>query len=461
MAEPAAARRRRLVGVAAPRIAPPVPAKSLIREYEAAAKDVGIKLMPWQTTAARYMTARDGKRWRYRNVAVVVSRQNGKTELLLPRILMGLRMGRRMLHTAQNREVPRDTFLRLAELLAGDPLIKAIRWANGQEVIQATNGGKYTLVAPRPGVRGRAVDDVFLDEVREYKTFDLIAGIRPTMTASPDPQIVYLSNAGDADSVVLNDLRRRGEAATDARLAYLEWSAAPERASSDKDGWAEANPALGTTIQLDTLEDAHENLPPAQFETEHLCRWVITTQPKVVPDATWMALRATLEKPLRPFLGISMDISGGRASAALAWQQSDGTIATRVIADVTGDPIDTDRLGADLRDEAIRAGVVQVFYDPVTDSDLARHFRESKTLNGREYANASELFARSVAGGRLRWDGAENVADDLAWAARKPHESGAWMVVKAKADRPITALLATVRAVWQAAGPKQEAPRIY
>ena len=135
-------------GIAKPRIAPPTPARSLLAEYEATAADLGISLMPWQRIAARYMTATVGKSWRWRSVCIVVARQNGKTELLLPRIVMGLRQGRRILHTAHNRMLPRDTFLRLASALNGDPDVVDIRFANGQEVIRYANGGRYTLVAP-------------------------------------------------------------------------------------------------------------------------------------------------------------------------------------------------------------------------------------------------------------------------------------------------------------------------
>ena len=199
-----------------------MPAKSLIAEYRKAAADLGISLMPWQETAARYLTAVEGDRWRYRSVAVVVSRQNGKTELLVPRIVMGLRMGRRMIHTAQNRFIPRETFLRIAGQLMNDPLVSEVRYANGQEVIKYANGGRYTLVAPNPNVRGDAVDDVFIDEVREQRDFELIAALKPTLTASRNPQIVYLSNAGDAGSVVLNDLRARAADDPDARLPRVE-----------------------------------------------------------------------------------------------------------------------------------------------------------------------------------------------------------------------------------------------
>src|SRR3990172_7728365 len=370
MALLAAVTRPLLTGSSTPRIAPPRPLRSLRVEYRAAARELGIGLMPWQRLAGAFMTALNRKRWRYREVCVVVARQNGKTSLLLPLILMHLRRGNRILHTAQNRAIPRETFLTLARLLNGSEEVTEIRFANGKELIRFKNGGRYTLVAPRPGVRGYSVDIVLLDEVREQRSFDLLASVKPTLTASRNPQIVYLSNAGDSDSVVLNDLRRRGESG-DESLAYLEWSASPDRTLDDVDGWIEANPALGITIQLETLVDFHGSIPPALFETEHLCRWVISMQPRLVSDAKWEQTRGILEATsVRPAMAVAMDASSKRASAALAWQQTSGQLALRVIADVHGDPIDTDRLGTELRDMALRLGVVAVGFDDWTDKEL-------------------------------------------------------------------------------------------
>src|SRR6188474_1670074 len=93
-------------GSTAPRVAPPLPVAPLAAELEAAAAGVGLKLWPWQSTAARYLMAQQDGRWRYREVCIVVARQNGKTTLLIPRILWGLAQGRRIVHTAQNREIP-------------------------------------------------------------------------------------------------------------------------------------------------------------------------------------------------------------------------------------------------------------------------------------------------------------------------------------------------------------------
>lgn len=452
-------RTSRAVGKASPRIAPPVPTRSVIAEYRQAAADIGMKLVPWQDRAGRYMTAIDGKRWRYREVCIVVGRQNGKTEMLKPRILMGLRRGERILHTAQNRTVPRETFLDLARQLAKDPLLAEIRFANGQELIRFTNGGRYMLVAPRPGVRGFAVDTVLLDEVREFTDYDVIAAIKPTITASRNPQLIYTSSAGWDESVVLNDIRKRSG---DDDLAYLEWSAHPDRAIDDIEGWREANPAMGQTdLSLSTLEWCYRSETQAVFETERLCRWVTAMSPRLVHQGDWDRAHGIIESPRRPYLGVSLDPSGTRASAVLAWQQTDGRVACRVVAEVHGSPIDTDAFGVELRSAAVKLGVFGIGFDDWTDRELSKYFRKPKPVGGREFANASDTFVRAVEGGRLIWQDAEEIGADLPWTARKPHESGAWTAVKAAEDHPITAVLAAIRAVWLASGPRPVAPRIH
>jgi len=447
-----------LLGRVEPTFAPPVPARSLLKAYEAAARELGIKLMPHQRLAARYLMAvGPGGRWLYPEVAVIMSRQNGKSEELLPLIKARIDAGRRVLHTAQNRTLPREVFIRLAEHYDGRFGTAEVRYANGQEVIRLAGGGRYSLVAPRPSARGYGVDDVIIDEVREARDFGLVAAIRPTLTASQNPQIVYLSNAGDEESVVLNDLKRRGERST--RLAYLEWSAAPARAVDELAGWQEANPALGRTIRLETLLDNYLSLPATVFETEHLCRWVVSMSPKLVGAAAWESCAGELSRPLRPAMGVSMDAGGARAAASIAWRMTDGRIALREVAAVTGEPIDSDLLGADLYRLSLRLGVLEHGYDDLTDRQLAAYLqgkgkhKRTRAIIANEFANACELFVRLVESGQLVWDEAANVGLDLQYATRHSLRQGAWVVVKAKEDRPIASLLAAVRAVWLASGP--------
>ena len=447
-------------GVTHPRIAPPSPARSKVKEYHATAKEAGIELRPWQDIAGRYLTATGKDGWLFREVAIIVGRQNGKTELLVPRILMDLRAGKRIIHTAQNRTLPREVFVRIAWMLGASELKRKPREANGQEKIEMRNGGSYRIVAPQRGARGLTADTLIFDELREFEDYDIVGAAAPTLTASSDPQTIYLSNAGSHASVVLNDLRRRGESGTEPDLGYLEWSAAPERSIDDHAGWAEANPSLGYGMRLETIDHAYRTKPPQLFEVEHLCRWVDSMQPRIVSDAAWMQCRAVLEEtPNRPSIAFNMDPTGRRASVVMAWQMTDGRIACVELEEAHGDPIDAEALGARLKQLVADHGAKRVAYASWTDKDLARYVPRAQALDGKEFAAASEQFARMVLQGRIAWDGATHLTDDLGWTARKPHDSGAWMAVPASPERSVTASLAAVRATWLASAPRQ-VPRI-
>jgi hypothetical protein len=447
-------------GHASPRIAPPRPLRSALDEFRLAAADLGIVLMPWQEVAATYITALGPNGlWLYPDIASVVSRQNGKTEMLLPFIVSRLRMGRRIMHTAQNRELPREVHGRAADFFESKEhrheLVKRPRFANGQEEIRTTGGGLYRIVAPtRGGARGPSNDDLIIDEIREMDDYAFIAAAKPTLGASKNPQTIYLSNAGDDTSIVLNDIRKRAD--EDPSLAYLEWSAGPERDASDREGWLESNPALGHLPGAwKNLEDNYRTYvlsgQSAIFETEHLCRWVPTMRPRLVDDFAWMRCRTgSLGAVRRPSLGISMDPSGTRASVVAAWRQEDGSIALRELFDVPGEPIDTDALGEDALKVSRRLGTTLVGYDDATDRDLARHWKKrAKNITGRDFANATEKFVRGVEGGTIRWTEAEHITADLASVSRKDNsENQTYHAVKSRDDTSVTAALAAIRAVW-------------
>src|SRR4029079_976899 len=92
-----------IIGSATPRVAPPRPLKHRGEEFTKQAEEIGIDPYPWQSVAGEYLNAigPDG-RWNYPEVAVIVARQNGKSEILVPHIVQRLRMGRRNMHHAQD-----------------------------------------------------------------------------------------------------------------------------------------------------------------------------------------------------------------------------------------------------------------------------------------------------------------------------------------------------------------------
>jgi phage terminase large subunit-like protein len=378
------------------------------------------------------------------------------------------------MHTAQNRELPREVFGEVAEILGASPGELAVkggrivmpRYANGQEEIRMKNGGSYRIVAPtRGGARGPSNDDVIIDEVRELDNFDFIAAAKPTLTASKNPQMHYRSNMGDDSSLVLNALSLRASA--DPSLAYLEWSAAPERAAGDIKGWIEANPSIGHLSGILSYLEREYRTNQLQgtlaiFETEHLCRRVATMREHLVDAFAWARCKDDeLEEAYRPTMAVSMSPDGKRATCAVAWIRDDNTVGLRLLYNVPGDPIDTAALGKDLQQTASRLGIRHIGYDPLTDQQLVKYFKKAEPISGQKFANASAQFVNLVSAGQLRWSDADAVTDDLTWTSRKQdRETGTYQAVRAQDDRSITASLAAIRAVWLASGPKPSTPKV-
>jgi hypothetical protein len=432
-----------------------------------------LELYPSQIIASRYLTAKDASGHPlYREVAIVMARQNGKTRLLLPLVMSRLIAGQRIVHAAQHLRLPGEFHRELAETIANEfpelvPNKRGISWRAGQEGIRLNTGGVYEITAATGGApRGPSNDLVIIDELREMTDDRFLAGIKPTMIAKADAQIVYLSNAGTSDSVVLNSLRAR--AGQDPRLAYLEWSAPPELAPDDMAGWLAANPAIGHKEGLiENLEDEYRAAilggSMATFETEHLCRWVAAMDERLVKPTDWAEQEFVddIGIPTRPFMAINMDPSGERASAVIAWADGDKIVLD--VHDTVGSPIDVSLLGPDLMALGNANRVTTIGFDPYTDADLVRYIRKPKAINGREYASGSEKFVRLVAERRLRiHDPAGVLTKDLEWTTRKPAPYGSFMAVKASDEHTNTAAIAAVRAAWLASAPVPTAPaRIY
>ncbi len=427
----------------------------------AAAKSIGVDLLPWQLIVGRYLYAvGPGDAWTFPEVAVVVARQNGKTSLIVPHVMERLAMGRKIIHAAQTRDLPRQTFEKL-DILAREAWPDAkIRRGQGQEMIEVPTGGVYRIVAATGGApRGWSMDDLIMDELRELGE-DFVGAAMPTTLASRNPQVLYLSNAGHDESRPLNAVKSR--ALEDPSLAYLEWSASPDLAADDVTGWAQANPSLGHPAFPSLLKQIEQRYRAAKlagtlpyFETEHLCRWVRSLAEQLVDDFRWSQCRDEVGKPTRPAIGVAMDPDGRRATIVLAWMEG-SRVAIEVIADIHGEPIDTAAVGETIKGLA-QKHMARVGYDAHTDGQLAKYVRkgQGENITGQKAAGASAEFARLVGQQRLAYAKADAVTDDLTWTVRRTDGSdGSYQAVHAKDDRPITASLAAIRAVWLASMPK-------
>lgn len=277
----------------------------------------GCRLDPWQRSVVDCWLGRDERgEYNVTSAGLAVPRQNGKNVCLEARELFGLIcLGEHILHTAHQVVTSKKSFRRLAAMFTDRrhpemmAMVKNIRWTNGEESIELTNGGAIEY-ATRSRERGRGFDGVSLlvyDEAQEL-TDDQMEAVMATLAASSTDtrQIIYTGTPpypgcpGEA-------FRRRRIVCTGepgAHDAWHEWSVEAENveaiALDDRALWAAANPALGLRLTESFTEEELRTLPADGFARERLGWWspVLTTKEIFAIDkAVWDECKSEEKKP--------------------------------------------------------------------------------------------------------------------------------------------------------------------
>jgi len=245
------------------------------------AEDIGLPLLPWQRYVLNDMLTIDKNKMFIRKTNLLLtSRQQGKSHLARMRILAGLFLFNERNHVviSSARSMALTTFREVAQAIEDSPILKkelkSIRYANGNEAIVLKSGARLDVrAATRDSARGATADFLFIDELREIDQVAFAAAM-PVTRARPNAQTLLASNAGDAFSVTLNELRERCLAHPPESLGYYEYSAPQFAALDDRKAWALANPALGILVTEASILEALTTQTTEQFRTETLCQWI-------------------------------------------------------------------------------------------------------------------------------------------------------------------------------------------
>ena len=281
------AKSKKLRGATKPRLhSPLLKSESKLQDVKDLCEIVKMPLLPWQEFVLKDMLTVDKKgNWIRKTNLILVARQNGKTHLARMLILAHLlKWNTNVLIMSSNRSMALDTFRQVTYLLeTNDHLkgfVKQIRHANGTESVEMLSGARLDVVAAtRDGSRGRSVNGLlYIDELREISEEGYRAAT-PTTRAHPNSQTLLTSNAGDAFSTVLNDLRERAQDYPPKSFGYYEYSAPQYCKIDDRNAWAMANPAMNWgTITEDAIEEAIATSPIENTRTETLCQWIDSLQ---------------------------------------------------------------------------------------------------------------------------------------------------------------------------------------
>jgi hypothetical protein len=314
-------------------------------------------LDPWQQWVVIHLGEMlpDG-RPRFRQVLVLVARQNGKTHLckVLSLFWMFVERWPLIFGTSTDLEQAKEAWEAAVDLaeetpaLAGRLHARHKRVGNGQQVFWTTDRSRYKIgAANRKGGRGKSIDRAIGDELREQHDWDAYNAAYNAMNARPRAQVVYITNMGDTRSVVLNSLRADAIAAIGSDLerpvAIFEWSAPPGCHPTDQAGHAAANPQYGRRMDPDIIVSAARRVSKpgadpeelAGFQTEVLCQAVDQLDPAIDPTA-WESCHdpAPLDTANRAGLAACVDLSPNLQHATLAAAQilEDGRARVETIA---------------------------------------------------------------------------------------------------------------------------------
>jgi hypothetical protein len=153
------------------------------------------------------------------------------------------------------------------------------------------------------------------------------------------------------------------EFADDDGLGIFEWSAVPGCPVTDRDGWAQANPALGHTITERTIASDAKIDPEWIFRTEVLCQWSTGALDGPFPTGAWEAGTDPESTPAPDSpVSLCVDVSWDRTRAyiGLAAWRADGTPHVEIIAVRTGTDWVPKWLTAPDRDQSVKDAPVVV-----------------------------------------------------------------------------------------------------
>ena len=271
-------------------------------------------LQDWQVDAVGCWLAEDDEgRYVCDACGLLVPRQNGKTELLANRILYGmlfanggkgeiiaysahrvdttLEMFDRLVEVFGDKRKPREEWLfpDLHELVDEDQMV----FTNGHQRIGLKNGSVVTFNSRSKGNRRGFTVDVQIYDEAGFLTDEQLSASKSTNSAAPhgNPQTVYVGTPPSEQGLYAEPFARVRDKALAGvgHACWHEWSVEDVSVAtlSDRNVWAECNPALGTHLLWQAVESEYVSMSAEKFAIERLCWWPPTAAPQAVPPERW------------------------------------------------------------------------------------------------------------------------------------------------------------------------------
>ncbi len=309
-------------------------------------EEYGMVLLGWQKLVLRRWLAED----EYGNFVnmdcgLSVPRQNGKTEIIVARIIYGIIFRKAVgLFTAQQQDTADVVKKRVQNFFYENEHEEIFNLLTPQfrakpknkDFIEFTNGALYKFkTRTRMSGLGTGNDDLINDEAADMMDSHQ-ATLVPTTSAakSRNPQTIYVGTPPMAESVGEVFARNRKEKMSGAKGCWTEWSVDKFTDRFDDDAWYEANPSLGYFLLLSVVEMESRGLSPDDFNRMRLGWWSGVEDKRAISQAAWDVLigkKPVFDDLFRPIYAVKFAPDRSAYSLVVAQSLADGKIHVEVV----------------------------------------------------------------------------------------------------------------------------------
>lgn len=267
----------------------------------------GIKLLEWQKQILyRWMAVEEDENgaWKWVNTdcGLLVPRQNGKSELMIARIVGGMIfLGEALIYTAHSDKTVEEIKRRVlrffydAEAEVRDMLTDEFdKEPKSLDYVELRNRGRCVFrTRTRTGGLGSTNDVLLLDEDQE-ETDAQQEALLPTISAgkTQNHQTIRVGTppSGGGNGTVFIRMRKRVLDRKAPDVCWQEWSVEHITEPSDEDAWYETNPSLGYFLMKSAVRSEAQKMAVDSFNKMRL-GWVAGVESmRAIADEQWQPL---------------------------------------------------------------------------------------------------------------------------------------------------------------------------
>jgi hypothetical protein len=427
-----------------------------------------VDLMDWQIYALEGLFEADPETGDLINRAglISVARQCGKTVLgqaVLGAWMTSIAKLRGKPQTVVNSAHELTLAVRQFEIVA--PILAeyfgaTLKRAYGRNTCEMPDGSRWLVKAATPSAgMGLSADLIWVDEIYAVDDQVLAHSLRPTMkarnvrTAGGSPIMMMTSTAGTEASIAMLRYREQGLQLIDEKrqgsFYFAEWSPPPGVDVMETRWWGWANPALGQTLELESLLLDADHPDRSSFLRGSLNQFVNADACWLQPGQ-WDACLSDMEGPEGGWIAVDSSLDGSRYVAVRAAVDDVG-VAHVNVEFVVGSLAEMQQALVD----ACRHPSTMVAVTPTLENHVPLSLeRRKKVVGYGELMKYTSLVKGMINDSRLVHMGQSNLAEHMNRAVAI-YQQNALALSSKRSPGPIELARCTIWAAALASRPKQ------